>query len=150
MAEKQQNLQHLQFGFKPLTRWVTRSVEKSKPKTCCHTDSEKKVDLDQPHPKETCQQYHYSGSDLESTGKEEEGKIWHRDSKGGQNSSVGSAWARCHSVAGSIHLWGHFPVEGIFPLELTWVQTPFPPKTPSDESINRGLVCAHMHFIART
>ena len=55
-----------------------------------------------------------------------------------------------HSVAGSILLWGHFPVEGIFPLELTWVQTPFPPKTLSDESINRGLVCAHMHFIART
>ena len=55
-----------------------------------------------------------------------------------------------HSVAGSILLWGHFPVEGIFPLELTWVQTPFPQKTPSDESINRGLVCAHMHFIAPT
>ena len=35
----------------------------------------------------------------------------------------------------------------IFPLELTWVQTPFP---LSDESINRGLVCAHMHFIAQT
>ena len=33
-----------------------------------------------------------------------------------------------HSVAGSILLWGNFPVEGIFPLELTWVQTPFPPK----------------------
>ena len=33
-----------------------------------------------------------------------------------------------HSVAGSILLWGHFPVEGIFPLELTWVQTPFPKK----------------------
>ena len=31
-----------------------------------------------------------------------------------------------HSVAGSILLGGHFPVEGIFPLELTWVQTPFP------------------------
>ena len=31
-----------------------------------------------------------------------------------------------HSVAGSILLWGHFPEEGIFPLELTWVQTPFP------------------------
>ena len=45
---------------------------------------------------------------------------------GGRNSSVGSAWARCQSVAGSILLWGHFPVEGIFPLELTWVQTPFP------------------------
>ena len=26
----------------------------------------------------------------------------------------------------------------------------FPPKTPLDESVNRGLVCAHMHFIART
>ena len=25
-------------------------------------------------------------------------------------------------------LWGHFPVEGIFRLELTWVQTPFPQK----------------------
>ena len=25
-----------------------------------------------------------------------------------------------------------------------------PQKTPSDESINRGLVCAHMQFIART
>ena len=25
-----------------------------------------------------------------------------------------------------------------------------PPKTLSDESINRGLVCAHMHIIART
>ena len=24
------------------------------------------------------------------------------------------------------------------------------PKTLSDESINQGLVCAHMHFIART
>ena len=25
-----------------------------------------------------------------------------------------------------------------------------PPETLSDESINRGLVCAHMHFIAWT
>ena len=24
-----------------------------------------------------------------------------------------------------------------------------PPKTPSDESINRGLVCAYMHCIAK-
>ena len=24
-----------------------------------------------------------------------------------------------------------------------------PPKTPSDESINRGLVCAHMHLCPR-
>ena len=42
-------------------------------------------------------------------------------SKGtGRNSSVGSAWARCPL--------GTFSVEGIFPLELTWVQTPFPQK----------------------
>ena len=33
-----------------------------------------------------------------------------------------------HSVAGSIPLWGNFPVQGIFPLELSWVQTPFPQK----------------------
>ena len=33
-----------------------------------------------------------------------------------------------HGIAGSILLWGNFPVEGIFPLELTWVQTPFPQK----------------------
>ena len=32
------------------------------------------------------------------------------------------------SVACSILLWGLFPVEGIFPSELTWVQTPFPKK----------------------
>ena len=25
-----------------------------------------------------------------------------------------------------------------------------PPKTLSDESINQGLVCAHMHFIAES
>ena len=35
------------------------------------------------------------------------------------------------------------------PLELTWVLAPFP-KIISDEIINRGLVCAHMHSIART
>ena len=33
-----------------------------------------------------------------------------------------------HSVAGSVLLRGHFPTEEIFPLELTWVQTPFPQK----------------------
>ena len=69
---------------------------------------------------------------------------------GGRNSSLVVFGLAVHSVAGSILLWGNFPVEGIFPLELTWVQTPFPPKTLSDESTNRGLVCAHMHFIART
>ena len=68
----------------------------------------------------------------------------------GRNSSLVVFGLPVHSVEGSILLWGNFPAEGIFPLELTWVQTPFPPKTLSDESINRGLVCAHMHFIART
>ena len=68
----------------------------------------------------------------------------------GRNSSVGSAWARCPQRRGFDPPLETFSVEGIFPFELTWVQTPFPPKTPSDESINRGLVCAYMHFIART
>ena len=36
-----------------------------------------------------------------------------------------------------------------FRLELTWVLTPFP-KTLSDESVKRGLVCAHMHSITQT
>ena len=44
----------------------------------------------------------------------------------------------------------HPPPRTIFPLELTWVLTQFPPKTLSDESINQGLVCAHMHSIALT
>ena len=38
---------------------------------------------------------------------------------------------------------------GYFPLELIWFLTPLP-KTLSDESINQGLVCAHMHSITRT
>ena len=78
--------------------------------------------------------------------------VWEeiRKTAGGRNNSLVVFRLAVHSVAGSILLWGHFPVGGIFPLELTWVQTPFPPKTLSDESINRGLVCAHMHFIART
>ena len=40
-------------------------------------------------------------------------------------------------------------VEGIFPLELTWVLTTSP-KTLSDESINRPSVWAHLHSIAQT
>ena len=47
---------------------------------------------------------------------------------GGRNSSLVVFGLAVHSVAGSILLWGNFLVEGIFPLELTWVQTPFPPK----------------------
>ena len=47
---------------------------------------------------------------------------------GGRNSSVGSAWARCPQRRGSDPPLETFSVEGIFPLELTWVQTPFPQK----------------------
>ena len=48
--------------------------------------------------------------------------------QGGRNSSLVLLGLAVHSVAGSILLWGNFPVEGIFPMELTWVQTPFPKK----------------------
>ena len=43
-----------------------------------------------------------------------------------------------------------FPIEGIIPLKLTWILTPNPPKTLLGESINGGLVCAHMHSIPWT
>ena len=46
----------------------------------------------------------------------------------GRNSSLVVSGLAVHSVAGLILLWGNFPVKGSFPLELTWVQTPFPPK----------------------
>ena len=69
---------------------------------------------------------------------------------GGRNSSVGSAWAGCPQRRGFDPPLGTFSVEGIFPLELNMGSNSIPPKTPSDESINRGLVCAYMHFIART
>ena len=47
---------------------------------------------------------------------------------GGRNSSLVVYGLAVHSVTGPILLWGNFPVEGIFPLELTWVRTLFPPK----------------------
>ena len=53
-------------------------------------------------------------------------RVKHRH--GGRNSSLVVFGLAVHSVAGSILLWGNFPVEGIFPLELTWDQTPFPQK----------------------
>ena len=49
------------------------------------------------------------------------------DQTRGRNSSVGNAWARCPQRRGFDPPLGTFSVEGIFPLELTWVQTPFPP-----------------------
>ena len=66
----------------------------------------------------------------------------------GRNNLLALCWAHCHCVM-QHHgfdppLRKSFSVEGILPLELTWVLTPFP-KTLLDESINRGLVCAHTH-----
>ena len=40
-------------------------------------------------------------------------------------------------------------VEGTFSLGVDMGSDSIPPKL-SDEIINRGLVCAHMHFMART
>ena len=45
---------------------------------------------------------------------------------------------------------GTFSGRGDFSLGVNMGSNSIPPKTPSDESINRGLVCAHMHFIAWT
>ena len=50
------------------------------------------------------------------------------NTSGGRISSLVVVGLAVHSVLGSILLWGNFLVEGIFPLELTWVQTPFPQK----------------------
>ena len=69
---------------------------------------------------------------------------------GGRNSSVGSAWARCPQRRRFDPPLGTFSGRGDFSLGVNMGSNSIPPKTPSDESINRGLVCAHMHFIART
>ena len=68
----------------------------------------------------------------------------------GRNSTVGSAWARCPQCHGFNPPQGKFSGRGDFSLGVNMGSNSIPPKTPSDESINRGLVCAHMHFIART
>ena len=68
----------------------------------------------------------------------------------GRNSSVGSAWARCPPRRGFDPPLGTFSGRGDFSLGVNMGSHSIPPKTPSDESINRGLVCAHMHFIAQT
>ena len=68
----------------------------------------------------------------------------------GRNSSVGSAWARCPQRRGFDPPLGAFSGRGDFSLGVNMGSNSIPTKTLSDESINRGLVCAHMHFIART
>ena len=69
---------------------------------------------------------------------------------GGRNSSVGSAWARCPQCRRFDPPLGTFSGRGDFSLGVNMGSNSIPPKTLSDESINRGLVCAHIHFIART
>ena len=73
-----------------------------------------------------------------------------RTPKGGRNSSVGSAWPRCPQRHGFDPPLGTFFGREDFSLGVNMGSNSIPPKTPSDESINRGLVCAYMHFIART
>ena len=45
---------------------------------------------------------------------------------------------------------GEFSGRGDFSLGINMGSNSIPPKTLSDKSINRGLVCAHTLFIART
>ena len=63
---------------------------------------------------------------------------------------VGSVWARCPQRRGFDPSLGKFSSRGGFSLGVNMGSNSIPPKTLSDESINRGLVCAHMHCIAQT
>ena len=64
---------------------------------------------------------------------------------------VGSVWARCPQLHGFDPPLGKCSGRRDFSLGVNMGSNSIPPKkTLSDESINRGLVCAHMHFIART
>ena len=65
-------------------------------------------------------------------------------------SSVGSVWARCPQRRGFDPPLGTFSGRGDFSLGVNMGSNSILPETLSDESINRGLVCAHVHFIART
>ena len=75
---------------------------------------------------------------------------WNSFPLGGRNSSVGSAWARCPQHRGFDPPLGTFSGRGDFSLGVNMGSNSIPPKALSDERINRGLVCAHMHFIAQT
>ena len=63
---------------------------------------------------------------------------------------VGSVWALCPQRRGFDPPLGTFSGRGDFSLGVNIGSNSIPPKTLSDESINRSLVYAHMHFIART
>ena len=68
----------------------------------------------------------------------------------GPEQLVGSVWARRPQRRGFDPPLGKFSCRGDFSLGVNMGSNSIPPKTLLDESINRGLVCAHMHFIART
>ena len=78
-----------------------------------------------------------------------EAKEFHSRS-GGRNSSVGSVWARCPQRRGFDPPLGTFSGRGDFSLGVNMGSNSIPPKTRLDESLNRGLVCAYMHFTAQT
>ena len=69
---------------------------------------------------------------------------WINADRQGQDSSLVACWARCPawcSIVGSILLL--FPVEGIFPLELSWVLTPFLKKSFRWDYKLRSSLCTH-------
>ena len=69
---------------------------------------------------------------------------------GARIARFGRVWARCPQRHGFNSPLGTFFGRGDFSLGVNMGSNSIPPKTLSDERINRGLVCAHMHFIART
>ena len=77
-------------------------------------------------------------------------QLWKEGGRG-QNSSISSLLGSLSCVIQRLWVWSssELLVEGISPLGLTWVLTPFP-KTLLVESIYRGLVCAHMQSVAHT
>ena len=70
---------------------------------------------------------------------------------GGRNGSVGSVlgFAVLRAAASRVRACCEPLVEDIIALGLAWVLTSCP-KTLLDESINRGLVCVHIHSITWT
>ena len=68
----------------------------------------------------------------------------------GPEQLVGSVWACCPKRRRFDPPPGKFSGRGDFSLGVNMGSNSIPQKTLLDESINRGLVCAHMHFIART
>ena len=72
---------------------------------------------------------------------------WLGMQNGGRNSSAGSVLGslsclmQCRGF--DTHLGRIFPVEGIFPLELTWVLTPFPQNSFGWQYKPRFSLCTH-------